>query len=213
MTLWPAIWSALAASCSALAALVLLFLHLRNARDSVRPDLVLAEPMLNPPEKEDGMWFLIFEGLRNCGRGPALNIFAYAHKSLGCEALIFDDGGYGPGIGAFSFVAPGDKCDRRFRIWFKPRWMGEGDSRAGFATAVIRFHAWDLHGRQHVVEYMYSVMGAGGRWKVQLGGRYPWVRSKLRLYLLVRWERLMQRAPEAWKKFADRWERASREPP
>jgi hypothetical protein len=213
MTLWPAIWSAVAASCSAVAAIVLLFVHLRNARDSVRPDLVLDAPAIQLPDREDGTYFLKFEGLRNCGRGPALDIFAYVHKSIEFQtAMSFEDGGYGAGIGPFAFVAPGDSCQRGFRLWFKPRWMGEGDTRAAFAGVSVRFHAWDVHRRQHVLECTYSLMGAGGRWHVNLIQPRRWIRSRLRLFLLVLYERLMQRAPEAWKRFADRWQRAGNAP-
>jgi hypothetical protein len=211
MTLWPAIWSAIAASCSAFAAIVLLFVHLRNARDSVRPDLVLDQPKLEVPQSEDGHYFLAFEGLKNHGKGPALNVFAYAHKSPQFDThLSFADGAYGAGIGPFAFVAPGQNCQRPFRICFKPLWSGEGELRMAVAAVSVRFHAWDLHGRQHVLDCLYSVMCGGGRWHLQAVQRRPWVRSRLRLFLLVSYERLSQRVPKAWTRFRDAWEQGGR---
>jgi hypothetical protein len=79
--IWPAIWSALAATFSAITALVLLRVHLHNRAESVRPELLLDEWEYFPEQDEESRFgstygLFIVKRLRNVGRGTALHIYA-----------------------------------------------------------------------------------------------------------------------------------------
>ncbi len=73
MELTPALWSAVAASFSALASFLMVLIHRRNLLEASRPELVLTEWERLPhsagaPEK------LHIATVRNVGRGVALNV-------------------------------------------------------------------------------------------------------------------------------------------
>ena len=80
-SVWPAVWSAVAASCSAAIALGAWLIHRRTSRDSVRPEIevefgeIKNEKSIGPldnVERWHGMVFITH--VRNIGKGPAFDL-------------------------------------------------------------------------------------------------------------------------------------------
>jgi hypothetical protein len=67
---WPSIWSAVAATTSAISAIILLMIHLKNRRDSVRPEII-PDGRSFEPYKANRWAEIRITGVRNIGKGPA----------------------------------------------------------------------------------------------------------------------------------------------
>src|SRR5262245_11961617 len=78
-----AVWSAVAATFSALAALLTMLIHRRNLMESARPELVVTGWARNPPGQGHASAETVkFSKIRNVGRGSALHVF------LKCSQIV-----------------------------------------------------------------------------------------------------------------------------
>ena len=75
LTSAPAIWSAIAATFSAIAAILILKIQRQNLLESVRPELVIGGWVRHERRSENPDYEKIsFETIKNVGRGPALHV-------------------------------------------------------------------------------------------------------------------------------------------
>lgn len=73
-----AFWSAIAASFSALASLLILWVQRQSPLESVRPEIVLTGWTRRPAGQSDGLHEeIVFQTIRNVGRGAALHVMLH----------------------------------------------------------------------------------------------------------------------------------------
>ncbi len=76
---WPAIWAAIAATASAVAAFLMWITHRRDFLESVRPQLVL-DDISRKKEGSKGAEIITVGTVRNVGRGPAWHIHMFSEN-------------------------------------------------------------------------------------------------------------------------------------
>src|SRR5947209_2668461 len=123
--IWPAIWSAIAATCSGIAAIVLMRIHLLNREDSVRPEVLIEGCSfstgipegwdLDPRAEEHGR--IGITRLRNEGRGPALHISATL-KGIGVMPIGRSASLFGMFIEPITFLGVGKSIDIDWKGYF-----------------------------------------------------------------------------------------------
>lgn len=78
-----AIWSAVAATFSAIAAIIIMIIQRRSMLDSVRPELILTGwDRKKRPQGDRRYDIIIFNKIRNVGKGPALHITINSSKFI-----------------------------------------------------------------------------------------------------------------------------------
>jgi hypothetical protein len=99
--IWPAVWSAIAASFSALASSAIFLFHRRNLRESVRPTLNPINFRRNAREP-DQFDSLMVGRFRNDGRGPAqfITITSNSLNRPGVEFAVFATAAHVPSMPA-----------------------------------------------------------------------------------------------------------------
>ena len=89
MELAPAIWSALAASCSAIAALMMLLVHRRNLLSAHRPEIILLEwDRRTEGEPEARIDYITFKSIKNIGKGAAYRIVMNASLEVESHPIM-----------------------------------------------------------------------------------------------------------------------------
>lgn len=173
---WPAIWSAVAATFSAIASIVLMRVHLANRIDSVRPDLIAEDWSM---EEEDLGWATIRIGrISNLGKGPALHFWggmkiagaAPPHEGGPFVGFFFDHfPNLFPGVGTWS------GCYAKFQ------WKGASSTPEPQLMVPLRLtlRTSDYDGRLHSITYeLIAVKG-----NANFGGIAPLAKN---LYLMRR---------------------------
>jgi hypothetical protein len=162
--IWPAVWSAIAATFSTATATILLLIHLKNRQDSVRPELILEEWSLDPSPPEWGeKWGCITIGkLTNSGRGSALSV------TIRRASISGSKGGQGLPLFAFIGEEPPSVC------LFHADWIHVLPAGEGVPVGWHLFFKWesamlldgpsvlmeltvfanDAHGREYRVNYL-----------------------------------------------------------
>lgn len=154
LTIWPAICSAIAATFSAVAAIVLMVVHIRNRADSVRPEVILEDWSL---EEEPQEWGVIqIKKIRNEGKGSALHMRGQL-KAPGEKPI----GSGGPFLALFldpvPVLSPGKELDVKCHAKFQ--WNGSIDSMLPLHLTLF---IADLHGRLHEMTYeLVATKGEG----------------------------------------------------
>ena len=183
-----AFWSAIAALCSALSSLLLLNIHRRNYRESVRPELVLlgwarSSRVLGQRTTE----VVSFTKLRNVGRGAALEVVLNADVTDLLAGVMTTR--------RVAIVSPGEEVPVDADIILFPM-------HADYCHLKIKLVCTDLHGRQYTTEYRLFVLGdvrgrvAGGDpvAPVVFQNRSVSLTSAPRVRLKARFARVLRRA-------------------
>lgn len=139
-----AIWSAVAASCSAFAALTIMFIHRRNLLESARPEIVLTSWARVRPQQPNSSGFdrVVYKGIRNVGRGLAHDVVVHASGTHNGKLLY---------VGSLEPVPiiPAGECaevnGEVMLLWNElPEMVGGKLLRASVVAK-----AWDSRGRRH----------------------------------------------------------------
>jgi len=197
-TIWPAVWAAISATFSAMAAIVLMVVHLRNRADSVRPEIILEDWSYFRPaatgEPFGGLGVIRINKVRNEGKGPALHM----RGQITIPGAKYIDAG-GP-FGVFShdpvpIISPGARLD----VDWCARFQWKGAVVDNFLPLHLTLFVADLHGRRHETTYELiatkdnNVAGVTPLVPgLYLTRRHSAVMSVLRLRLLVRGIRLVR---------------------
>ena len=150
-----ALWSAIAASFSAFAAICMLWIQRRNYVEAARPDLVLIDwgrhQEVHGPVETD---VVTFAGVKNIGRGPALNVHITAHGEINrCPTYML------PTIRA-AIVAVDETVHVQGRIiiaWKNVPDVAAHGKRLGITIPVFY---WDSRGYRHETSYRLFCLGA-----------------------------------------------------
>jgi hypothetical protein len=147
------IWSAVAASFSAISSFLIYFIHRRNLFESVRPELVLADWA----RKEEGEGksrhdVITFKTIRNVGRGPAIHVIA--KNEDGVPRYIF-------GCNFIPIIPPGEDAlaNGSIDIWWKnvqPNTQGRL-----FLGIDVKILCWDRRGNQHITRHTLTAVPMG----------------------------------------------------
>jgi hypothetical protein len=154
--IWPAIWSALAATCSCVAALVLMRIHLLNRRDSVRPEIVFDGWSFEA--ESSGAGIIRFTKVKNLGKGPALHMFALM-KIPGATPLERGGPFHAFFIEPMSFLSAASEVPVDWHAYF--RWVGSSIAGCDLVPLHLTLVVSDLHGRRH--ETTYELAASRGR--------------------------------------------------
>lgn len=146
-----AIWSAVAASCSATAALAVLQIHRRNSIDAMRPELVITgwKRLENHSHAPYAVGFG-FDGIRNVGRGPAVDI-----------QITFSDTEYYQwvpvGTGIYPFLPSSEEIQvnvERAVNWSRVKRRRNGDL---YDSITIAMRYQDVRGREYTAETEFDL--------------------------------------------------------
>ncbi len=205
---WPAIWSAVAASFSALAALSMVWIHLQNRADAVRPELVLDGWSLTNEIPDKGI--IQIGKISNQGRGSALFILG--------EARFAEAESIGPGklfVGLFCNAIQQLPTGKEVAIdWhIKFDWPGSVQPRQNqYVYLNLMISTWDVHARRH--EATYELVASRGMpvmgpvtnlsANLQLIRRYVRVRSRRRWKFTHRKNHMIAVVRRKWSRFRNR---------
>jgi hypothetical protein len=152
VALWPAIWSAIAASFAALSSIVLVVIHRRNLLESARPELALLDWTRTGVRAGDTEQ-LCFRRIKNVGRGSALHLHIDASSNVEKEGKAYPV--------AFSstrripILGPNEEFEVNQSIdlwWANARWAAPGPGHR-FIMLPIRIIAWDARNQRHETTY------------------------------------------------------------
>jgi hypothetical protein len=124
-TSYTALWSAVAASFSALSAFLLMLIHRRNLMESVRPDLIpLDWSRSEEGEGESKHEVIRFKRIRNVGRGAAFNVVISGKEMFNRDDLptVLVDPATVVVVGCrFPVIAPNESIDTdgNIAVWWK----------------------------------------------------------------------------------------------
>jgi hypothetical protein len=149
-TIWPAIWSAVAATFSGLTALCVLLVHLWNRADSVRPEVLLEEWDFSLKDSKWANWSTIrVRRIRNVGNGAALHVRT--------QLVVPGKAELGPPIAMamsdpLAFFPPGETMSVEWLFHFD---FDQAAITFGGQTVYLHLEVWmaDSHGRQLVLTY------------------------------------------------------------
>jgi hypothetical protein len=148
--IWPAIWSAIAATSSAIAAITLMTIHIKNREDSVRPELILEDWGFT--DDPHGLGSITIGKIRNEGRGPVLHM--RGQLEIPGAKPIFEGG---PFAGFFHDPVPflGVGKDLQVNWSAKFKWQGSSISSQDIAFTPLHLTLFvtDIHGRLHETIY------------------------------------------------------------
>jgi hypothetical protein len=155
---WPAIWSAIAASCSALTAFFVMRIQRRNFLESVRPQIVLEGWKR---EKVNGEDTLTFNTVRNVGKGVALHMYMNAGSTT--EGTINAPSGAlraAMGTERYPLLAVNEKVQLDCRIGLF--WANaQSTNSMRFIPVTIQIFCWDTGDRRHETRYELMVFDLG----------------------------------------------------
>jgi hypothetical protein len=152
-----AFWSAVAASCSALAALAAFTIQRRNLLEAVRPEMVLTgitrSDRLKVTDAPTGD-FILFDGVKNVGKGSALHVQVFVTMEAGRQQ------GAGPHILGSAFasaiVAPGGEHSGQGSVILM--WPNAIADQRKTIPFTVRVNAWDSRNRRHATDYRFVAM-------------------------------------------------------
>jgi hypothetical protein len=134
----PAAWlSAVAASFSALSALIVMRIQRRNFFESVRPQIILIKWVRPSPDR------LRFGAIKNIGKGTALNVFVNASRFADRKPVAFMSSIRVP-ILASDEELPVDE-ENAISLWWKNVTADKNDRKTMGIDVVV--HCWDTSGR------------------------------------------------------------------
>lgn len=143
----PATWSAIAATGSAAAALLMWRIQRRNLHESVRPELVLTDFSRRKEGSGKGAHEVIrFSKIRNVGRGPALNIHMNIDFSNPPTAVLATQ--------RIPILAPNEtmNIDGDIIVWWK-NVPPHGDQKDKFLVIKITMFCVDTGDMRHETRY------------------------------------------------------------
>ena len=147
-----ALWSALAATCSAIAALLSWRSHVRTYRQSFRPEIVISEWSR---ETDSGASFDVvgFRTIRNSGRGNAHQIIINATSTADDDRPL-----HSMSTLQIPTLAPGESVNvqSRIKIWWKNVSIGSFGNKSLFIS--IKMHYWDSVDVAYVTEFRIYVV-------------------------------------------------------
>jgi len=141
----PAVWSAIAASFSAISAVLMVFIQRRNLLEASRPELVLTGFSRGPSAVVPEFDALGIQQIRNVGKGAALNVVMNSSKNA-------PDGGMLAGMGTLNIpiIAAGETIDiaSEIMLW----WHNLPDAQS-FVGIPVTIWCWDSREMRHVTDY------------------------------------------------------------
>lgn len=152
---WPAVWAAIAATCSAIAAVTMVVIQRRNLLESVRPELILEGWSRREEGAGDGWHEVIaFDAIRNVGRGAALHVRIFGELSDPPTALV-------PTF--FNSILPAGETvpiAGHISVWWK-NVVASADDRVKYLDLPITLWASDTRDMRHQTRYHLLVIGGG----------------------------------------------------
>lgn len=151
-----AIWSAIAASCSALTAIFVMLIQRRNLLESVRPELVLtgwsreARGFEGNPEAAHEV--ITFKTIRNVGRGAAFHVMLNSFSTVDNRPTYF------MGSTRLPILAPNETIEVNGEIvlWWKN--VNETTPGGRYLPITVSIMHWDSRGMRHVTTYSLMAM-------------------------------------------------------
>lgn len=150
MPITATVWSAIAASFSAVTAFLMFRVQRTNLRESIRPELVLSGWSRRGHNEAHEIEALGFSTIRNVGRGPALHVYMNA---LGSDARSRPL--YTMSTITCPIIAAGESHDLEESILLYARNIRETGHPVAPVDILIWYH--DLHGRRYETRYNLAV--------------------------------------------------------
>lgn len=150
-----AFWSAVAATCSAFAALMAVFIQRRNLLESVRPEIVLTGWRREQRQSDAAGDVIVFSTIKNVGRGAAMHVNAFAPQPEPSDrpAVL-------TATRRLPILAVNEAVDVNGEviIW----WNNVPTRKDGHKHAFVTIHVycWDSHGMRHDTRYALFVVEA-----------------------------------------------------
>jgi hypothetical protein len=211
-SIWPAVWSAVAATCSAVTAGFVLWIHFRNREDSVRPEIIVDGWSFTTDENDWGI--IRISKMQNEGKGHAFHVLGQV-KVMGAKPI--EQGG--PMVALFhdaiSILPAGKDLAINWEIKFQ--WRGCNPSGGNFPMAPVHLTIviHDVHGRRYLV--IYELLATKPKENHLIGGM-PSLADDLyltrRYAVIVPWWKLLwqRHKPTVDAKVVQLWERVTRTP-
>ena len=142
-----AIWSAIAASFSALSSILIMLIQRRNLQETVRPEIVLEEWSRHSEGEGDGAYeVIVFQKIRNVGRGVASHIYMHS------RSMVVDRPAATMSTIRLPILATNEalNIDGRIVLWWK-NVIPHGNNK--FLPINIVIHCWDSRGMRHETKY------------------------------------------------------------
>jgi hypothetical protein len=156
--IWPAIWSAIAATFTVATAVILLSVHLLNRADSVRPEVVLEDWEFS--ETPPGWGRILIKKIRNEGRGPTLHMRGQL-KIPGAKPM--EQGGPFAGFihEPVYCLPPAQPLTVDWQCLFQ--WQGASLTQPELLVPLhLTIFIHDIHGRLHELVYELAAMKPPG---------------------------------------------------
>jgi hypothetical protein len=160
-TSWPAVWSATAATLSALVAWMVLRIHRQNAIQSVRPELIIENWHLTGDAPEPD-WFNLGM-IKNVGNGLAVTVIVNASVNNDSKCPVISTA-----TSHLPYIYPDKELPLESgHIW----WKNASDET--FVTFRADAYCWDVHGNRYIFEFTflarrYPQIGMSGGRAVEL---------------------------------------------
>lgn len=149
-----AIWSAVAASCSAVAAIVVMCIQRRNLLESVRPELVLVGwDRISRGQGDAASDVITIKSIKNVGRGAAFHVNINSWKIIDNRPVSMFSTRQLP------IIAPNESVtlDGEIILWWKNAQSSPPDN-SKFIPIDIRIYAWDSRNMRHETKYSLLAM-------------------------------------------------------
>jgi hypothetical protein len=149
-----AAWSAVAATCSAIAASLTYFIHRRNMLDAARPELIIEGWARGT--RSLNVDTITLTKIRNVGRGSALHVMAQGSRFKDRKPI------YLMSAATLSIVAPSDSADMNAEIVIFWKSVPEDNGLRLLGVKVVLL-SWDLRGHRHATTYRLVVQPSDTR--------------------------------------------------
>ncbi|MCH7564880.1 MAG: hypothetical protein IH968_13770 [Gemmatimonadetes bacterium] len=143
----PAIWSAIAAWGAAVSSFLLYLILRQELQEAVRPQLVLtnwSRTTVGEGEQEHDV--IEFKGIKNVGRGAALNTMIFQDEFKNPPTVTM-------GMERVGILAPSEEVevDGQITLWWKNVEMTVGESK--MLPITIKILSWDTRSMRHETQY------------------------------------------------------------
>lgn len=157
----PVIWSAIAASLAAVAALVMMLIQRQNLRESIRPELVLdGWSHITAGQGSSAYDIIAFQTVRNVGQGAAL------HINLDCHHEIDNYPTAGMSTRRLAILAPGESHNLNGEIIVY--WKNvSGDSGSKSLSITVKILCWNSRSVVHETLYKLRAVELAAQATVQ----------------------------------------------
>jgi hypothetical protein len=143
------VWSAIAATFSAVSAFVMILIQRRNLLEAARPELVLTGFARLPDAGIAGAEKLTVKSIRNVGKGAALNLHINASHTVEKLPLVI------MGTERIPIIAPNETVDwnAEILVW----WKNVPERHHRHLNVPITIWCWDARNIRHITDYQFML--------------------------------------------------------